>query len=333
MTDERKQEIIEAYKRLGTYKKVREELGVGLNTVWKAITEAGLNKGMGGNQDDKRKITDAELIEACKTMTCAEIAKKYGMHYASVPRRFKALGIKPIEYGEHNALKENWGKHNENLKSKRTGYGACWHYIKSQDELCKINHPNFIYLESRNGEPKRIRLKCKRCGEVIERAASTVRKKGVICDNCREQQKALAELQKTRVSLIRTFSRIAEQQKDKKCRYCGNVFHSQYAEAKYCSNKCRKQIRGCSSIKDRCKKYHVIYDKTITPIKVFERDHYICQICGLLCNKDDDTWNGYIGAYSPTIDHRIALANGGTHTWDNVQCAHAMCNSKKRDTR
>jgi hypothetical protein len=25
------------------------------------------------------------------------------------------------------------------------------------------------------------------------------------------------------------------------------------------------------------------------------------------------------------------LANGGTHTWDNVQCAHAICNSYKRD--
>ena len=50
-----------------------------------------------------------------------------------------------------------------------------------------------------------------------------------------------------------------------------------------------------------------------------------------MCNTDDNSWNGYFGAYSPTVDHIIALKNGGTHTWDNVQCAHAICNSNKRD--
>lgn len=33
----------------------------------------------------------------------------------------------------------------------------------------------------------------------------------------------------------------------------------------------------------------------------------------------------------PTIDHIVAMANGGGHTWDNVQLAHAICNSYKRD--
>jgi 5-methylcytosine-specific restriction endonuclease McrA len=33
-----------------------------------------------------------------------------------------------------------------------------------------------------------------------------------------------------------------------------------------------------------------------------------------------------------TIEHIIPLCVGGTHTWDNVAPAHAMCNFKKGDS-
>lgn len=32
---------------------------------------------------------------------------------------------------------------------------------------------------------------------------------------------------------------------------------------------------------------------------------------------------------SPTIDHKVPLSMGGTHTWDNVKLAHRGCNSAK----
>lgn len=34
---------------------------------------------------------------------------------------------------------------------------------------------------------------------------------------------------------------------------------------------------------------------------------------------------------APSIDHIVALANGGTHEPSNVQAAHLLCNSMKRD--
>lgn len=49
------------------------------------------------------------------------------------------------------------------------------------------------------------------------------------------------------------------------------------------------------------------------------------------CDWNDRSWNGVFGALYPTVDHITALANGGGHTWDNVQLAHAICNSYKRD--
>jgi 5-methylcytosine-specific restriction endonuclease McrA len=35
---------------------------------------------------------------------------------------------------------------------------------------------------------------------------------------------------------------------------------------------------------------------------------------------------------APVLDHILPLAQGGTHEPTNVQCAHFMCNSIKRDT-
>ena len=43
-------------------------------------------------------------------------------------------------------------------------------------------------------------------------------------------------------------------------------------------------------------------------------------------------WNKYCGPLYPSIDHIIAMVNGGGHIWSNVQLAHMMCNSEKGDS-
>ena len=84
-------------------------------------------------------------------------------------------------------------------------------------------------------------------------------------------------------------------------------------------------------MRHRVKKYNGrIVDTDITLKKVFMRDNGICQICGKPCDWNDRRW-GSIGPLYPTRDHIIALANGGEHSWDNIQLAHAICNSVKRD--
>lgn len=51
---------------------------------------------------------------------------------------------------------------------------------------------------------------------------------------------------------------------------------------------------------------------------VWERDRGVCGICCLPADKAN--WH---------LDHKIALARGGTHTYRNVQVAHPSCNMKK----
>jgi 5-methylcytosine-specific restriction endonuclease McrA len=68
---------------------------------------------------------------------------------------------------------------------------------------------------------------------------------------------------------------------------------------------------------------------------IADRDNMRCQICGRKVDVNDKWVNECgrwcFGRLYPTIDHIIALANGGTDTYDNVQLACKHCNSKKRD--
>lgn len=80
-----------------------------------------------------------------------------------------------------------------------------------------------------------------------------------------------------------------------------------------------------------------VHDGPIRGLKwqdVAKRDHMRCKICG--CKVDPtDRWtdkNGHhcFGRRYPTIDHIVALENGGTDTYDNVQLACKRCNSSKQ---
>lgn len=165
----------------------------------------------------------------------------------------------------------------------------------------------------------------------------------VICGSVfhseRKNQKACSDRCRTTIHIRRqrakereatAVKQKAELQKDKICAGCGCVFHSKYKAKKYC-DKCAQKQRHCDH-KVRAERYGVEYDPSITLDALIERDGNICKICGELCDKDDRRWKNGIGPLYPTIDHIIAMVNGGSHTWGNVQLAHAYCNCAiKRD--
>lgn len=68
------------------------------------------------------------------------------------------------------------------------------------------------------------------------------------------------------------------------------------------------------------------YDIGITAQRVAQRDKHRCQICGTKVQPHKGQgWqpSGW------TVGHIIALANGGKHTWQNVQCECSKCNTEK----
>lgn len=58
---------------------------------------------------------------------------------------------------------------------------------------------------------------------------------------------------------------------------------------------------------------------------VFERDEYVCQLCGIGIDKSLE----YPHPESRSIDHIVPIARGGGHTLANVQAAHLRCNRAK----
>lgn len=64
----------------------------------------------------------------------------------------------------------------------------------------------------------------------------------------------------------------------------------------------------------------------VIPAVVFKRDRWICQICH---HRVDRALDGRRDPMGPTLDHRIPLAKGGKHSYENCQLAHRRCNSTK----
>jgi 5-methylcytosine-specific restriction endonuclease McrA len=106
------------------------------------------------------------------------------------------------------------------------------------------------------------------------------------------------------------------------CQNCGESFVAPCGPGKgdrFCSPRCGKKFYRRRRRRSR--------PGPVNRIAVFERDRYVCQLCGGVT--DEGAVVPWLRA--PVLDHVIPLAQGGADTWENVQTAHFYCNSLKRD--
>lgn len=66
----------------------------------------------------------------------------------------------------------------------------------------------------------------------------------------------------------------------------------------------------------------------VDPLVVFDRDKYVCQRCGTQCQRSSYPARDYA-----TVDHVIALTNGGEHSYSNTQTLCFSCNAAKGNRR
>lgn len=304
--------LIDLYVKYGTLKEATKHIDVSSETIRRALKRNGIKpdgyKNNGHHENHKngtpRKITDEQLIECCKTMTRKEIAAQFGMHIARVDARMHNLGV--------HAVKEN-------------RYVSDWHWTAGTASIVeKVYGDRFEFVGIKG---KQIRLRCNDCGCLIDRSRAAVIKGRVVCDGCKKKVDEAIRILSAGTEILKGY-RIKERHV---CEACGMVYYSSSKESKYCSESCRKRAKGRNhSYRKRARKYGGLYDPSVTREKIIERDGMVCQICGKKCDPEDKRW-GSFGPDYPTLDHIIPLAKGGTHTWDNCQCACAMCNSEKRD--
>jgi 5-methylcytosine-specific restriction endonuclease McrA len=122
---------------------------------------------------------------------------------------------------------------------------------------------------------------------------------------------------------------------ERKCGECSAVFAPEYGNKRrrFCSSACadrssrRQSARraGGKSDRKRARKAGVEY-QPIDRAKLFVRDGWRCQVCGV---KTPKRLRGKLTDRSPELDHRVPLAQGGGHTWQNVQLACRKCNGAK----
>jgi hypothetical protein len=84
----------------------------------------------------------------------------------------------------------------------------------------------------------------------------------------------------------------------------------------------------------RCRLHGVPYDPSVKSRLVFERDNYVCHVCG----RQTLMMFAWVGSVpderSPTIDHHPYPLSAGIsgHEWHNVRCACWGCNVRKGAT-
>ena len=207
----------------------------------------------------------------------------------------------------------------------------------------------FEYLGDWTGGNTKASLKCLKHGIVVCRDIDAFRFNSTIkCEICRkeydkERQKAKAVYGSWEEYLSELARQKEERERAKResrkrivvCDVCGKQFITYNPQQKRCSTECAKaHKRGKQPSKNhrkRIRMYGGEYDRSVTLKRLIERDGLRCKICGEMCDPNDHRWSKWFGPLYPTLDHVIPLSKGGGHTWDNVQVAHAICNSAKRD--
>lgn len=112
------------------------------------------------------------------------------------------------------------------------------------------------------------------------------------------------------------------------CKRCGEMFPPQLKQGKknvFCTKDCCRAFHRGDNHRQRARRYGVTYHP-VSPHAVLARDRYRCMICGA---KTPKRLRGTQSPRAPEVDHRIPLAMGGSHTWDNLQCACRSCNLAK----
>jgi 5-methylcytosine-specific restriction endonuclease McrA len=181
--------------------------------------------------------------------------------------------------------------------------------------------------ERREKEKHLKKYYCKICG------LETTGKNRVYCsDECRKKRESFRYYENHTKNI--ELARIRDSKKRKtprvfKCKQCGVVYDVVFGDKQkaYCSKECARKARPSGNTRSRVRRFLVEYEY-VNPNKVFERDGWICQLCGKKTPKER---RGSFRSNAPELDHRIPISKGGPHLYSNLQCACRACNAKKSD--
>jgi len=351
MTEEKAHMITELFLKGESINEISRRVHSATRTINKYIKEQNLVREETPPIDLEKAI---ELFKEGKSY--AKIAKALSCSRDTVSRHLKANGYawevpdkvikanrengkKARENSEHWYVCQNCGKKYKAKKKNRDKYCSreCAFEAHKMTITCKQCGKEYKLSEgwqdqnycSKECHDKAFTFTCEICGKTL---IGTSPNQKYCSRACR------LEASRRRSSEI--YRRKFEEKYSGKtliCKVCGKEFVPEYGSKRrsFCSDECkeeamkehrRKRDKSAEKARRRARKRNCEIEK-FTKKEIFERDNWICQICG----KPVDKNLKYPDPYVATLDHIVPLAKGGNHTRDNVQLAHFICNSYKRD--
>lgn len=199
------------------------------------------------------------------------------------------------------------------------------------------------YNQTLPGRHKKIEVPCARCGKPALKEQQTRYALRYCGDECRDLHwSERARLRNSQVEAWKprprwhtahlayaTTRRESAPWVSARCKVCGGMFLDKYGSAT-CGGKCHTTYRLGVRREGKHRRRALERDAYVARVdrhEVFRRDNYTCQLCFEPMSMD------MLAPHprSPSIDHIIALANGGTHEPANVQSACFLCNALKGD--
>lgn len=112
------------------------------------------------------------------------------------------------------------------------------------------------------------------------------------------------------------------------CAECGVSFEPKYGDQRrvYCSERCSLRAHRRVAKKAERARLRSAKVESVNPTKVFERDGWKCQMCGV---RTPRKLRGTYDPRAPELDHIVPLSRGGAHSYRNTQCACRQCNHTK----
>lgn len=196
--------------------------------------------------------------------------------------------------------------------------------------MIEATQPDWEYVGGYTGIDGRFYLKHKVCGSVYEKSVSSVRHgKNPRCRYCNDidRKKRRQEKDKERRRIARIWKEFnkpvhAEQLQAKACLECGALFIGKRDYCSDCIEMARKRYDNRRKELKR-KGSHTEQSKEINAYSIYKKENGRCWLCGGQCDINADPNSNYY----PSVDHILPQSLGGKDTWENVHCAHRICNT------
>lgn len=137
---------------------------------------------------------------------------------------------------------------------------------------------------------------------------------------CSRSCKGAAIARQTRERERRRKEQAAMGREIRVCVCCGDSFRVGLRTlccSQRCSDEYERSRRSGNTHARRAKRFGCVYEK-VDRKRVFDRDGWRCQLCGVKVTEQ-----------TAELDHIIPMALGGPHTYENTQCTCMTCNRAK----